>query len=103
MNTWVTLTDTLARLGDRGREFGRRTRPWRRRLALFLAVVGPGLIPSNVHNDAGGTTAHTASGAQFGYAMLWSLIPMTLALHVSEEMCARMGVFTGKGLSDLIR
>ncbi len=103
MNTWVTLTDALARLGDRGREFGRRARPWRRRMALFLAVVGPGLITSNVDNDAGGIATYTSSGAQFGYALLWSLIPMTIALYVSEEMCARMGVFTGKGLSDLIR
>ena len=75
----------------------------RRRLAVFLAVVGPGLITSNVDNDAGGITTYTAAGAQFGYTLLWSLIPMTIALYVSEEMCARMGVVTGKGLSDLIR
>ena len=75
----------------------------RRRLALFLAVVGPGLITSNVDNDAGGITTYTTAGAQFGYTLLWSLIPMTIALYVSEEMCARMGVVTGKGFSDLIR
>ena len=74
-----------------------------RRFALFLAVVGPGVITSNVDNDAGGITTYSVSGAQYGYALLWSLIPMTLALYVSEEMCARMGVVTGKGLSDLIR
>ena len=74
-----------------------------RRFALFLAVVGPGVITSNVDNDAGGITTYSVSGAQYGYALLWSLIPMTLALYVSEEMCARMGVITGKGLSDLIR
>jgi NRAMP (natural resistance-associated macrophage protein)-like metal ion transporter len=103
MNTWVTLTDNFARLAARGKEFSRRTRPMRRRLALFLAVIGPGLITSNVDNDAGGISVYTGAGAQFGYALLWSLIPMTIALYVSEEMCARMGVVTGKGLSDLIR
>src|SRR6202041_539634 len=88
---------------SRGSNFLRRTRMTRRRLALFLAVVGPGLITSNVDNDAGGITTYTTAGAQFGYTLLWSLIPMTIALYVSEEMCARMGVVTGKGLSDLIR
>jgi Mn2+/Fe2+ NRAMP family transporter len=103
MNTWITLTDTLERLAKRGRELGRSSRTIRRRLAVFFAVVGPGLITSNVDNDAGGIAVYTTSGAQFGYALLWSLIPMTIALYVSEEMCARMGVVTGKGLSDLIR
>jgi len=103
MNTWVTLTETASRLSARGKEFGRRSRTLRRRLAVFFAVVGPGLITSNVDNDAGGIAVYTTSGAQFGYALLWSLIPMTIALYVSEEMCARMGVVTGKGLSDLIR
>ena len=103
MNTWVTLTDTFSRLATRSRDWKRRTRFSRRRLAVFLAVVGPGLITSNVDNDAGGISTYSAAGAQFGYALLWSLIPMTIALYVSEEMCARMGVVTGKGLSDLIR
>src|SRR5579875_3943968 len=67
------------------------------------SVVGPGIITSNVDNDAGGISTYTSAGAQFGYTLLWSLIPMTIALYVSEEMCARMGVVTGKGLSDLIR
>src|ERR1700721_2056402 len=93
----------LAPWKARGQGFLRRTRVTRRRLALFLAVVGPGLITSNVDNDAGGITTYTTAGAQFGYTLLWSLIPMTIALYVSEEMCARMGVVTGKGLSDLIR
>ncbi len=103
MNTWVTLVDTFGQLSERGKDFARRTRPARRRLAVFLAVIGPGLITSNVDNDAGGIATYTTAGAQFGYALLWSLIPMTIALYVSEEMCARMGVVTGKGLSDLIR
>ena len=103
MNTRVSLTDTLSRLAARGKDFGHRTRSMRRRLAVFLAVVGPGLITSNVDNDAGGIAVYTTAGAQFGYTLLWSLIPMTIALYVSEEMYARMGVVTGKGLSDLIR
>src|SRR5271163_5010374 len=94
---------SLAVWKTRGQNFLRRTRMTRRRLAVLLAVIGPGLITSNVDNDAGGITTYTTAGAQFGYTLLWSLIPMTIALYVSEEMCARMGVVTGKGLSDLIR
>ncbi len=78
-------------------------RPFRRRIMLFLAVVGPGLIVSNVDNDAGGIYTYAQSGAKYGNAVLWSLIPMTIALYVSLEMCSRMGAFTGKGLSDLVR
>src|SRR5205823_7675775 len=78
-------------------------RPYRHRIALFLAVVGPGLIVSNVDNDAGGIYTYAQAGAQFGNTVLWSLIPMTIALYVSLEMCSRLGAFTGKGLSDLIR
>src|SRR6202789_2235352 len=98
-----TNSGSLAVWKTRGQNFLRRTRMTRRRLAVLLAVVGPGLITSNVDNDAGGITTYTTAGAQFGYTLLWSLIPMTIALYVSEEMCARMGVVTGKGLSDLIR
>jgi len=103
MNPWATVTDSLAAWKKRGTNLNRRSAFWRRRIALFLAVVGPGLITSNVDNDAGGISTYSAAGAQFGYTLLWSLIPMTIALYVSEEMCARMGVVTGKGLSDLIR
>jgi NRAMP (natural resistance-associated macrophage protein)-like metal ion transporter len=81
----------------------RRSRHLWRRLALLLAVLGPGLITSNVDNDAGGISTYSVAGAQYGYMLLWSLIPMTIALYVTEEMCARMAVVTGKGLSDLIR
>jgi len=81
----------------------RRGRHTWRRLALLLAILGPGLITSNVDNDAGGISTYSLAGAQYGYLLLWSLIPMTIALYVTEEMCARMGVVTGKGLSDLIR
>lgn len=78
-------------------------RKWRSRLLLFLAVLGPGFITANVDNDAGGILTYSQSGAQFGYTLLWTMIPITLALIIVQEMCARMGVVTGKGLSDLIR
>ena len=103
MSSKLTIERTVSELRTRSHELRRRARPFRRRLAVFLAVVGPGIITSNVDNDAGGITVYTTAGAQFGYTLLWSLIPMTIALYVSEEMCARMGVVTGKGLSDLIR
>ncbi|HTY83958.1 MAG TPA: divalent metal cation transporter [Silvibacterium sp.] len=70
---------------------------------LFLAVLGPGFITANVDNDPNGIFTYSQAGAQFGYDLLWTMIPITLALIVVQEMCARMGVVTGKGLSDLIR
>src|SRR5579872_2120715 len=100
---WKLIPDWIEPWRTRISEFGRRTRLWRRRLLLFLAVVGPGVITSNVDNDAGGISVYSQAGAMYGYALLWSLVPMTIALYVTEEMCARMGVVTGKGLSDLIR
>ncbi len=78
-------------------------RRWRTRVLLFLAVLGPGFITANVDNDAGGILTYSQAGAQYGYALLWTMIPITLALIIVQEMCARMGVVTGKGLSDLIR
>jgi NRAMP (natural resistance-associated macrophage protein)-like metal ion transporter len=76
---------------------------WRIRILLFLAVLGPGFITANVDNDSGGILTYSQAGAQYGYALLWTMIPITIALIVVQEMCARMGVVTGKGLSDLIR
>jgi len=76
---------------------------WRLRLLLFLSVFGPGFITANVDNDAGGILTYSQAGAKFGYALLWTLIPTTIALIVIQEMAARMGAATGKGLSDLIR
>jgi len=70
---------------------------------IFLAVIGPGIITSNVDNDAGGITTYSLAGAHFGYSLIWSLVPITLALIIIQEMSARMGVVTGRGLSDLIR
>src|SRR5690348_1792942 len=100
---WETLTSGFEGLRTRGTDLQHKIRGLRRRLTLLLAVIGPGLITSNVDNDAGGIATYSQAGAQYGYALLWSLIPMTIALYVTEEMCARMGVITGKGLSDLIR
>jgi Mn2+/Fe2+ NRAMP family transporter len=73
------------------------------RLAAVMAVIGPGIITANVDNDAGGIATYSQAGASFGYSMLWTLLPITAALILVQEMCARMGVVTGKGLSDLIR
>jgi Mn2+/Fe2+ NRAMP family transporter len=75
----------------------------RSRLLIFLAVMGPGFITANVDNDPGGILTYSQAGAKFGYALLWTLIPTTIALIVVQEMAARMGAITGKGLSDLIR
>ena len=74
-----------------------------RRLLILLAVIGPGLITANIDNDAGGIATYSIAGAQFGYSLLWTMIPVTVALIVVQEMSARMGVVTGKGLADLIR
>src|SRR3954463_580902 len=76
---------------------------WKFRILLFFAVVGPGFITANVDNDANGIVTYSQAGAQFGYQLLWTMIPVTLALIVVQEICARMGAVTGKGLSDLIR
>jgi Mn2+/Fe2+ NRAMP family transporter len=73
------------------------------RLAVLAAVVGPGIITANVDNDAGGITTYSLAGAIYGYRLLWTIIPVALALYVVQEMSSRLGVVTGKGLSDLIR
>jgi NRAMP (natural resistance-associated macrophage protein)-like metal ion transporter len=78
-------------------------RSLRTRALAFLAVVGPGFITANVDNDAGGIWTYSVAGAQFGYSLLWAMIPTTIALVVVQEMASRMGAVTGKGLSDLIR
>jgi NRAMP (natural resistance-associated macrophage protein)-like metal ion transporter len=75
----------------------------RKNIVLFLAILGPGIITANVDNDAGGVTTYSLAGAHFGYSLLWVMLPTTIALVVIQEMCARMGAVTGKGLSDLIR
>src|SRR5262252_1974639 len=103
MLTRATFNGRLAIWAGRFDHVRSATRSFRKRIALFFAIVGPGLIVSNVDNDAGGIYTYAQSGAQFGNTVLWSLIPMTIALYVSLEMCSRMGAVTGKGLSDLIR
>ena len=70
---------------------------------VFLAVLGPGFITAVVDNDAGGIFTYSEAGARFGYVPLWTMIPVTLILVVTQVMCSRMGAVTGKGLSDLIR
>ena len=77
--------------------------PDKKTIVAFLAVLGPGIITASVDNDAGGITTYSMAGAHFGYALLWTLVPITVALIVVQEMVARMGVVTGKTLADLIR
>ncbi|GAB6125860.1 Nramp family divalent metal transporter [Humidesulfovibrio idahonensis] len=89
----MSLTSVFAPLGKLNR----------RNLMMFLALLGPGIITANVDNDAGGITTYSLAGAQFGLSLLWMMLPTTVALVVVQEMCARMGAVTGKGLSDLIR
>lgn len=72
-------------------------------IVIFLSIMGPGLITANVDNDAGGITTYSVAGAHFGYSLIWSFIPIIIALIVIQEMCSRMAVVTGKGLADLIR
>ena len=70
---------------------------------IFLTILGPGIITANVDNDAGGIAVYSLVGAETGYRLLWSLIPIVIALIIIQEMSARMGAVTGKGLADLIR
>lgn len=74
-----------------------------RNILMFLALLGPGIITANVDNDAGGIATYSLAGADYGLTLLWTMLPTTVALVVVQEMCARMGAVTGKGLSDLIR
>src|SRR6476660_4224217 len=76
---------------------------FRYHIALFFSVIGPGFITAVVDNDAGGILTYSQAGARWGYLPLWTLLPITLLLIVTQEMCSRMGAVTGKGLSDLIR
>ena len=78
-------------------------RRWKFRILIFFAVIGPGFITANVDNDAGGIYTYSLAGARYGYSLLWTLIPITIVLAVVQEMSARLGAVTGKGLADLIR
>jgi Mn2+/Fe2+ NRAMP family transporter len=91
------------RLMRRGAQGVRRTVARRKRLLAYIAIFGPGMITANAGNDAGGIATFASVGADFGYSLLWILIPITISLGIVQEMCARMGAVTGKGLADLIR
>ena len=91
------------RLLQRGSRGVRRTVARRKRLLAYLAILGPGMITANAGNDAGGIATFASVGAEHGYRLLWLLIPLTISLGIVQEMCARMGAVTGKGLADLIR
>src|SRR4029079_2793419 len=85
---------------------GRGVKPssgWRRRLLGLLALLGPGMIAASAGNDAGGIATFASVGAEHGYQLLWILVPITISLGIVQEMCARMGAVTGKGLADLVR
>lgn len=81
----------------------KRPARWRRKYLGYLAILGPGMIAASAGNDAGGIATFAAVGAEQGYRLLWILIPITISLGLVQEMCARMGAVTGKGLADLIR
>jgi NRAMP (natural resistance-associated macrophage protein)-like metal ion transporter len=93
--------DLLTKRPRRSRQLGLHL--VRYRIAAFLAILGPGFITANVDNDPGGILTYSQAGAKYGYALLWTLIPTTIALIVVQEMASRMAAATGKGLSDLIR
>src|ERR1044072_3592061 len=90
------------RLMRRGARGVRKAAPWKRLLA-YIAILVPGMITANAGNDAGGIATFASVGAEFGYQLLWILIPIAISLGIVQEMCARMGAVTGKGLADLIR
>ena len=97
------VRDAGRRLLRRGGRSVRRAVATRRGLIAYLAVIGPGMVAANAGNDAGGIATYASAGADYGYRLLWTLIPLVFALGIVQETCARMGAVTGKGLSDLIR
>jgi NRAMP (natural resistance-associated macrophage protein)-like metal ion transporter len=103
MYTGKTLIRKIRSMGGYRHGGSSPLRTMKFRALAFFAVIGPGFITANVDNDPGGILTYSQAGAKFGYALLWTLIPTTVALVVVQEMAARMGAITGKGLSDLIR
>ena len=100
---WHGSHDSL-RLNIRGRSVSlRRFRRPPTGLLRWLLILGPGLIASSAGNDAGGIATYSATGAQFGYDLIWVMVIITVSLAVIQEMCARLGAATGRGLLDLIR
>lgn len=98
-----SVRDAGRRLWRRGGRRVQRAVSRRRGLVAYLAVIGPGVIAANAGNDAGGIATYASAGADYGYNLLWTFIPLVIALGIVQETCARMGAVTGKGLSDLIR
>src|SRR5918912_478337 len=103
MSARATVRVAGRRLLRRGARGVRRTVAQRRGLVAYLAILGPGMVAANAGNDAGGIATFATAGAVYGYALLWTLVPITVSLGLVQEMCARMGVVTGQGLADLIR
>jgi Mn2+/Fe2+ NRAMP family transporter len=99
----ATIRATGRRFLRRGGRHVRDTLTLRRRLLTYVAILGPGMIAASAGNDAGGIATFASVGAEQGYRLLWILIPITISLGMVQEMCARMGAVTGKGLADLIR
>jgi NRAMP (natural resistance-associated macrophage protein)-like metal ion transporter len=97
------MRDAGRRLWRRGSRRVQRAVARRRGFLAYLAVLGPGMVAANAGNDAGGIATYAAAGADYGYHLLWTLVPLVVALGIVQETCARMGAVTGKGLSDLIR
>lgn len=97
------VRDAGRRLLRRGSRGVRRAVSRRRGLLAYVAIIGPGMVAANAGNDAGGIATYASAGADYGYRLLWTLIPLVIALGIVQETCARMGAVTGKGLSDLIR
>jgi NRAMP (natural resistance-associated macrophage protein)-like metal ion transporter len=98
-----TVQESVRRLWRRGSRRVQRAVSSRRGVLAYLAVIGPGMVAANAGNDAGGIATYASAGADYGYTLLWTLIPLVVALGIVQETCARMGAVTGKGLSDLIR
>jgi NRAMP (natural resistance-associated macrophage protein)-like metal ion transporter len=99
----TTVPSPAGRFLRRGARGVRRTVAGRPRLLIYLAILGPGMIAASAGNDAGGIATFASVGAEHGYRLLWILFPLTISLGIVQEMCARMGAITGKGLADLIR
>src|SRR5258708_27061590 len=93
----------LLRRGAQGLSRVRRTVARRPRVLLYFAVIGPGVITACAGNDAGGIATFASVGADYGYKLIWLLIPLSLSLGIVQEMSARMGAVTAKALSDLVR
>src|SRR5437764_8195052 len=97
------ITEEQARMSKHLKSPRRLHRRIMRRLLFYLGILGPGLIAANAGNDAGGIATYSSMGSQFGFQMLWVMVILLIGVAVVQEMCARMGAVTGKGLSDLIR